>query len=60
MEKLLNVAAAAEHLGITKDTLRRKVRGGEIAAIYLNSRAIRIREKDLKRYLVSRSRRRQS
>lgn len=53
MEKLLNIAEVADVLKITSDTLRRKIREGEIACIRFNSRSIRIRKSALDAYLRS-------
>lgn len=56
MEKLMNITEAAGILGVNNDTMRRKVREGEIPGVYLNSRAIRIRKKDLEKYITDKRR----
>lgn len=43
----LNQKQAAEHLGVSIDTIRRRIRDGSLPAYRLGKRAIRIRATDL-------------
>ena len=48
---LLSTEELAVHLGVSKDSIRRLVRSGELPCIRLGERMIRFREADVAAYL---------
>ncbi len=50
-ERLLTTREVAETLAISPESVLRRIRSGELPAIRLSSKAIRIRESELEDYL---------
>jgi excisionase family DNA binding protein len=50
-DKLLTVAAAAELLGVSVKTVRRRIASGEISVVRIG-RSVRIHPKELQRYTI--------
>lgn len=51
LTRLLTTREVAELLAVSPETVLRKIRAGEVAAIRLSSNALRIREEDLAAFL---------
>ncbi|OZC84497.1 hypothetical protein CH282_15280 [Rhodococcus sp. 06-418-1B] len=52
---LVTVAEAAQRLGTTDQFVRKQIRTGQLPAISINARALRIRPEDLDAWIDSRS-----
>jgi excisionase family DNA binding protein len=52
-DRLLTLAEAAEHLGCSPTTLKRRIAAGELA-VFRDGRLVRVRQPDLDRYVAER------
>ncbi len=52
--RLLTLAEAAEVLRVSAKTVRRRIEGGDLPAVRLGPRTLRVREDDLQRYIATR------